>query len=258
MKRLIPIPSHSVNRLKRDKETGLGYQAVSVQLRDGRHFDQAIASEGCIIAVRGYGDVPFTHDEVEYVAVNHKRWNFRENSDVRRNREKSRPGEVISGGDMRKRQIRAILQSAESSDRAWLDLADDALIEVTSEEKAHPIESALLLHEPESCGWLAANPGTQVIRIIFDEPHMLRRIWLVFEDAENTRTQEFVLRWSPGIGQAFREIVRQQWNFSPSGSTREIEDYTVDLPGAVILELMVVPDKDNGQARASLSSLRLA
>ena len=84
LKRLVPIPSHSVNRLKRDKETGLGYQSVSVQLRDGRHFDQAIASEGCIIAVRGYDDVPFTHDEVEYVAVNHKHWNFREYSDAHR------------------------------------------------------------------------------------------------------------------------------------------------------------------------------
>ena len=84
MKRLVPILSDSVNRLKRDKETGLGYQSVSVQLRDGRHFDQAIASEGCIIAVRGYNDVPFTHDEVEHVAVNHKHWNFREYSDAHR------------------------------------------------------------------------------------------------------------------------------------------------------------------------------
>ena len=90
MKRLVPIPSDSVNRLKQDKETGLGYQTVSVQLRNGRHFDQAVASEGCIIAVRGYDDVPFAPEEVEHVAVTHSRWNFRESSDVRRYREKSR------------------------------------------------------------------------------------------------------------------------------------------------------------------------
>jgi hypothetical protein len=90
MKRLVPIPVDSVNRLKQEKETGLGYQTVSVQLRNGRYFDQAIASEGCIIAVRGYDDVPFTPDEVEHVAVTHKHWNFRESSDVRRYREKSR------------------------------------------------------------------------------------------------------------------------------------------------------------------------
>jgi hypothetical protein len=159
---------------------------------------------------------------------------------------------------MRKRQIRPILQSAEPADRAWLDLADNALVEVTSEEKAHPIESALLLDERESSGWVAASPGAQTIRVVFDEPQTLRRIRLVFEDVANTRTQEFVLRWSPGIGQAFREIVRQQWNFSPCGSTREVEDYAVDLSEVAVLELTIVPDTTDREARASLRSLRLA
>ena len=66
---------------------------------------------------------------------------------------------------------------------------------------------------------------------MFHEPQRLRRIRLVFEDTKNTRTQEFVLRWSPGTGRSFREIVRQQWNFSSPDSVREIEDYTVDLSG---------------------------
>ena len=69
MKRLVSIPPNSVDRLKRDQETGLGYQAVSVRLKDGRYFDQAIASEVCIIAVRGYEDVPFAPDEVASVTV---------------------------------------------------------------------------------------------------------------------------------------------------------------------------------------------
>jgi hypothetical protein len=123
--------------------------------------------------------------------------------------------------DMRKRQILPTLQGAEPFDQAWLDMDRNVLVEVTSEEEAYPIESALLPDENENCGWRAANPGTQIIRAIFDEPQTLRRICLVFEDTENTRTQEFVLRWSPGTGQSFREIVRQQWNFSPSGSIRE-------------------------------------
>ncbi|HXY23613.1 MAG TPA: hypothetical protein VEI73_03130 [Candidatus Acidoferrum sp.] len=89
MKRLVPVPRESVNHLKQNKETGFGYQVVSVQLKDGRYFDQAVASEGCIIAVRGCKDVPFAPDEVERVTVNHKPWNFRESSDTRRWREKS-------------------------------------------------------------------------------------------------------------------------------------------------------------------------
>jgi hypothetical protein len=159
---------------------------------------------------------------------------------------------------MRKRQIIRTLQGAEPSDEAWLDMDRNVLVEVTSEEKAWPIESALQPDENENRGWRAANPGAQIIRLTFDEPQTLRRIWLAFEEVENTRTQEFVLRWSPGTGHSFREIVRQQWNFSPSGSIREIEDYTVDLSDVAVLELTIVPDKADREARASLRSLRVA
>jgi outer membrane receptor protein involved in Fe transport len=38
-----------------------------------------------------------------------------------------------------------------------------------------------------------------------------------------------------------KEIVRQQWNFSPAGSTTEIEDYAVDLDGVSVLELAIQP-----------------
>jgi hypothetical protein len=129
-------------------------------------------------------------------------------------------------------------------------------VEVTSEENGYPIESALL--GTDNRGWRAASLGTQTIRLIFDEPQKLRRIRLVFEDSQNTRTQEFVLRWSPDTGHSFREIVRQQWNFSPPDSERETEDYTVGLSGVTVLELIIVPDKSGGAARASLVSLRLA
>ena len=156
---------------------------------------------------------------------------------------------------MRKRQISPTPPSNPRSGQAWLDLNRVALVEVTSEENGYPIESALL--EAESPGWRAANPGPQTIRLVFDEPQKLRRIWLAFEDSENTRTQEFVLRWSRDTGH-FREIVRQQWNFSPLDSAREIEDYAVELSEVMVLELIIVPDKSGGAAQASLASLRLA
>jgi len=131
-----------------------------------------------------------------------------------------------------------------------------ASVEISSEDSDYPIESALLMERQK--GWRAANPGMQTIRLIFDEPQKLRRILLVFEDTENSRTQEFVLRWSPDIQYSSREIVRQQWNFSPPDSVREIEDYAVELSEVKILELMIVPDKNGGEVRASLTSLRLA
>jgi hypothetical protein len=94
--------------------------------------------------------------------------------------------------------------------------------------------------------------------MIFDRPQTLRRIWLVFEDSENVRTQEFVLRWSRGQESSLREIVRQPWNFSPGGSVRENEDYTVHLSEVGILELIIVPDKSGSDVRASLRSFRVA
>jgi hypothetical protein len=156
---------------------------------------------------------------------------------------------------MRKRQI-STLPGAPPPSHSWLDLDRTALVEVTSEENGYPIESALI--EAGNHGWRAENSGPQTIRLILDEPQKLRRIWLVFEDTENTRTQEFLLRWSPDTGRSFQKIVRQQWNFSPPDSVRETEDYTVELSAVTILELTIVPDKSGGAARASLASLRLA
>jgi hypothetical protein len=79
----------------------------------------------------------------------------------------------------------------------------------------------------------------------------------MFEEIESTRTQEFVLRLSSDKN-SFQEIVRQQWNFSPTGSVRETEDYAVELSEVMVLELIIVPDKSGTEARASLRRLRLA
>ena len=76
-------------------------------------------------------------------------------------------------------------------------------------------------------------------------------------EPDNERTQEYVLRWSPDGGQSFREIVRQQWNFSPTGSTTEIEDYTVALEGVSVLELVIRPDLGRREAVATLASWRV-
>src|SRR6202047_3313604 len=157
---------------------------------------------------------------------------------------------------MRKRLITPISQDAPHLDEGWLDLNRAAVVEVTSEDKDHPVEAALVSGEMR--GWRAGGPGTQTIRLIFDEPQRLIRIVLVFEETEAERTQEFVLRWSPDGGLSFREIVRQQWNFSPPRTVREMEDYRVDLSGVTGLALVIVPSISREAARASLKSLRLS
>jgi hypothetical protein len=157
---------------------------------------------------------------------------------------------------MRKRPITPIPQDAPHLDEGWLDLERAAVVEVTSEEKEYPVEAALIVGELR--GWRATDSGTQTVRLIFDQPQSLKRIALVFEETEIERTQEFVLRWSGDGGRSFREIVRQQWNFSPPNAIREVEEYQVELSDVAVLELVIVPDISRGSARASLKSLRVS
>jgi hypothetical protein len=154
---------------------------------------------------------------------------------------------------MRKRLITPAPPDTRFESDHRLDVSTAALVEVTSEEKDHPIEGALI--PGESTGWRASQPGMQTIRLIFDRPQKLKRISLVFEEKETSRTQEFVLRWSPNLEGALREIVRQQWNFSPPHTTTEIEEYRVELPDVSVLELIITPDIAGGTNRASLKSL---
>ncbi|MBE0470790.1 MAG: carbohydrate-binding protein [Methyloprofundus sp.] len=156
---------------------------------------------------------------------------------------------------MRKKIISTVSQEAIYADQDWLNMEEIASVEITSEDSSHPIESALI----SGCtsGWLAALPGEQTIRLIFDQPQRLQRIWLNFIETQQVRTHEFVLRWSAD-GRTFEEIVRQQWNFSPAGDTNEVGDYHVELQGVTVLELIINPDISGGNALASLAKLKLA
>jgi hypothetical protein len=157
---------------------------------------------------------------------------------------------------MRKSIVVPGSQDAATPHDEWLDLEKLARFEITSEDLNHPIESAIIPgREP---AWRADAPGPQVIRLLFDNAQRIRRIWLHFVESGAGRTQEFVLRWATAEGQPTREIVRQQWTFSPGGSTEETEDYRIDLWGVTLLELAITPDISGGDARASLAEMRIA
>ena len=150
---------------------------------------------------------------------------------------------------MRKQPIQSV--SELPSAPMWLDLRDLATVEITSEDVDHPIESALI---PDGGpGWQAGQSGKQAIRLAFN----INRILLRFEEQEHGRTQEFVLRWL-SQSQLPREIVRQQYTFSPPETNQEIENYGVKLSRVMALELEIVPDIGGGGAYASLAEMRLA
>lgn len=152
---------------------------------------------------------------------------------------------------MRKR----VIERAEAAND-WMDLERIATVEVTSEDPSFPIEQAF---DPAAGkGWKAAEGGEQEIRVVFDAPVSLHRIQLQFKDSGVERTQEFVLRYLSGDGNAPKELFRQQWNFSAGGSTNEVEDYSVSLNDVAALELTIRPDLRDRNVVATLASFRLA
>lgn len=138
----------------------------------------------------------------------------------------------------------------------WMDLGEIATVEVTSEDPAFPIESVFSANDGP--GWRASQKGEQQIRLIFDQALAVHRIQLHFLEPTRDRLQEFTIRWSAVDGGQSKEIVRQQWNFSPAGSTSELEDYEVNLDRVSVLELVIKPDLTHNDGLSTLAAWRVA
>ena len=144
-----------------------------------------------------------------------------------------------------------LIQEPERESEPWLDLVRCAMFEVTSEDPASPLENILT---PDAKKWIASTPGEQIIRVIFDQPQTIGKIFLLFEETDTSRSQEFALSWLPDGQSTRQEIVRQQFNFSPPNTTQERETFQVRLEKAKALELKIIPERGGG-GQASVSQL---
>ncbi len=160
---------------------------------------------------------------------------------------------------MRKEIVGQKAVAAETQTAAeWLDLTSIARVQLTSEDPAFPIENALTTNPTlNELGWRATSPGPQTVTILFDVPQRIRRIVVHFVERNMERSQEFLLRYS-SAQETDREVVRQQWGFSPNGSAEEVEDYAVELDSVTKLELVIDPDRGRRNSVATLSALRIA
>lgn len=142
---------------------------------------------------------------------------------------------------------------------SWIDVLALARLEVTSEDELFPITHALS-HSP-TIGWRAAQPGPQILRLVFASPQTIRRIWIHITDRVSERSQEISVHAGSEVSHLV-ETVRQQFNFSPAGSTEEIEDLRVELKDVTVLELRIDPDRSHetagSQMYAVLTSFWLA
>jgi hypothetical protein len=136
---------------------------------------------------------------------------------------------------------------------SWLNLEEIASAELSSEDPQHPFEQALRTDTVD--GWRPRSPGPQLIRLRFDVPQAIRRIQLKFREERVNRAQEIALFATSGADR--KELVRQQWVFSPQGATTEVEDYFFDLKDVTALELEIDPGRHDKQVFASLESIQI-
>ena len=133
-----------------------------------------------------------------------------------------------------------------------------ATVQVTSEAPDHPIDFAFDPHRgPGGTRWIAGEPGEQTVTLVFDAPQTINQILLEVEEPEVTRTQELQLSLSYDGGRTYRELLRQEFNFSPDGTTFERENWAVTAASVTHLRLVIKPDKGDKPCRATLTSLVL-
>ncbi len=133
-----------------------------------------------------------------------------------------------------------------------------AAVQVSSEADGHPIE--LVFEDAQGPGafpWLAAEPGDQTLTVAFHHPCTIDRIVMETEECDVARTQEVQLTSSQDGGVTYRELVRQEFNFSPHGTTWEHEDWTIQQDRVTHLRLLIKPDKRRMDVFATLTSLVL-
>src|ERR1700731_4516759 len=162
--------------------------------------------------------------------------------------------------DLSRLRKRPLETDAATSPRAAgeIDIAGGATIAYTSEDPAHPVEYLL----DGSCGpgatrWISARPDTiERIVIEFDRPQTISRLVYEVEETMRERTQEVRVEVSEDGGQSYRQILVQEYNFSPGGATYQREEQRFNLRQVTHLRLTIVPNK-SGSGTATLTTLRL-
>ena len=139
-----------------------------------------------------------------------------------------------------------------------IDVAATATVLVTSEAADHPVDHAFDGQRgPGATRWVAGEPGEQALTLAFDASQALRGITLEVEEREVARRQELRVSVSADGGRTYRELRRQEYNFSPPGTTFEREDWAVREDGVTHLRLRITPDVGGAPCRATLVSLAL-
>jgi F5/8 type C domain len=158
---------------------------------------------------------------------------------------------------LRKRALEAdAATSAGTADE--IDIAGCATIAYSSEKPGHPVEHLLDGRSgPGGTRWISARSDViEQIIVEFDQPQAISRLAYEVEEAVRERTQEVRVEVSEDGGRMYRQILVQEYTFSPGGATYQREEQRLNLLHASHLRLTIVPNK-NGSGTATLTALRL-
>jgi allantoicase len=111
---------------------------------------------------------------------------------------------------------------------------------------------------PGATHWLAEQTGPQKVIIAFDHPQTIRKVVVETEERDASRTQEITLSISKDGGRTYRDLRRQEFNFSPDGSTWEREDWTLAEEAVTHVQLAIKPDKGGRPFRAALTTFAVS
>jgi hypothetical protein len=138
------------------------------------------------------------------------------------------------------------------------DIPALATIFVTSEAPGHPVDHIFdERNGPGGSRWIAAADGEQTLILAFDAPQAIREITLETEELKASRTQVLSISLSEDGGETYRERLRQEFTFSPPGTTFEREEWSVPAERVTHLRVVIRPDKGNAPGRATLTSLMI-
>ena len=138
------------------------------------------------------------------------------------------------------------------------DIAALATVWVTSEATDYPVDNVFDNRRgPGGSRWVAGAPGPQRLLLAFDVPQTLRLLHLEVEEREVSRTQEIQVAISQDGGHTYQTLLRQEYTFSPPGTTFEREAWAIPAEGVTHLQLVITPDKGGAPCYAILTTLAL-
>ena len=147
---------------------------------------------------------------------------------------------------------------SQATSMTTMAIPDIASVLVSSEDPSSPIDYAFDNHSgPGGTRWVAGEVGEQTIILAFDQPQRVQKVGLEIEEPEMSRTQELSLAFSRDGGHTYREVLRQEYNFSPPHTTFERESWAMPVENMTHLRLTIKPDKGNRPSRATVTSLTL-